>query len=250
VADEKMKRLYIIKIGATFPATAKVLGDFDVWTTAALGDVDIETCVLDVEHGAPLPPSAECAGIVVTGSHAMVTDELPWSVELEKWIPSLLDTGTPFFGICYGHQLLARAAGGIVDFHPRGEELGTVQVHLLPDCAHDVLFRSLPRTFPAHVSHFQSVLRLPPKAIRLAFNDFEPHHAFRVGECAWGVQFHPEYNADIMRSYLQEDTTEPESSGLNIPELLLAVEETPVAARTLRNFGRFVEDRLANKRGV
>lgn len=247
LANEKMKRLYILKVGSTFPATAKVLGDFDVWTMAALGDVQLETCIVDVEHGAPLPSAAESAGIVVTGSHSMVTDGLPWSIELEKWIPSLLDAGTPFFGICYGHQLLARAAGGDVAFHPRGQEIGTVQVHLLPDCDHDVLFRSVPQTFLAHVSHSQSVLRLPPKATLLAFNSFEPHHAFRVGECAWGVQFHPEYNAAIMRSYIKEDITELESSGRNISDLLRAVKETPIAAQTLWNFGRFVEDRLADK---
>lgn len=242
-----MKRLYVLKVGTTFPATAERLGDFDAWTMSALGNVDCETCVLDVEHGAPLPSATECAGVVVTGSHSMVTDELPWSIQLEKWIPSLLDAGTPFFGICYGHQLLARAAGGEVDFHPRGQEIGTVPVHLLPDCARDVLFRTLPQTFLAHVSHSQSVLCLPEEATRLAFSSFEPHHAFRVGECAWGVQFHPEYNTAIMRSYIKEDTADLESSGRDASGLLLAVKETPAAATTLRNFGRLVEDRLANK---
>jgi GMP synthase (glutamine-hydrolysing) len=242
-----MKSLYILKVGTTYPAIAKLLGDFDVWTTEALGDVDIDICILDVEHGAPLPSAAECAGIVVTGSHSMVTDGLPWSVELEEWIASSLDTGTPYFGICFGHQLLARAAGGDVGFHPQGEEIGTVHIHLLPDCAHDVLFKSLPQTFLAHVSHSQSVLRLPPRATRLAFNVYEPHHAFRIGECAWGVQFHPEFNVDIMKSYIKEDAAELASAGLNIPELLWAVNETPIAAQTLRNFGRFVNNRLASK---
>lgn len=211
----------------------------------ALGDVDVDTCILDIEHGDPLPSAAECAGIIITGSHSFVTDEVPWSVELEKWIPSLLDAGIPIFGICYGHQLLARAAGGYVDFHPQGKEIGTARVHLLPDCAQDVLFRSLPQAFPAHVTHSQSVVRLPPEATRLAFNTYEPHHAFRIEDCAWGVQFHPEYNAEIMRCYIKEDAASLESLGLNVPELLHAVEETPIAAQTLRNFGRFVEDRLA-----
>jgi len=242
-----MKRLYILKAGSTYPTIAKLLGDFDVWTMEALGDIDVDTCILDLERGAPLPSAAECSGIIITGSHSFVTDEIPWSVELEKWIPPLLDAGTPIFGICYGHQLLARAAGGYVDFHPQGKEIGTARVHLLPDCTHDVLFRSLPQTFLAHVTHSQSVLHLPPEATRLAFNAYEPHHAFRIGECAWGVQFHPEYNAKIMRCYIEEDAAELEPLGLNIPELLNAIEETPIAAQILRNFGRFVEDRLAEQ---
>jgi GMP synthase (glutamine-hydrolysing) len=245
-----MKQLYILKAGTTFSSVGKVLGDFDVWTKDALGDVGVGICVLDVEHGAPLPSPAECAGVVITGSHSMVTDELPWSVNLERWIILLLDAGTPLFGICYGHQLIARAAGGDVAFHPQGEEIGTGPIHLLPDCAHDALFRSLPQTFPAHVAHAQSVLRLPPKATRLAFNTHEPHHGFRIGECAWGVQFHPEYSADIMKAYIKEDAAELASAGMNIPELLCAVEETPAAAQMLRNFGLFVRERLTKTANV
>jgi GMP synthase (glutamine-hydrolysing) len=247
LVDDNMKRLYILKVGTTYPAVAKMLGDFDAWTMEALGGLNVGTCVLDVENGAPLPPSDECAGVVITGSHSFVTDELPWSVEMEKWIPSLLEACTPVFGICYGHQLLARDAGGTVDFHPRGEEIGTVQVHLLPECAHDVLFRSLPRSFLVHVTHSQSVLRLPPGATPLACNAHDPHQAFRIGKCAWGVQFHPEYSAGIMRSYIRVEASESETAGLNIPELLNAVQETPVATRTLRNFGRFVESRPADR---
>ncbi|MDA8125754.1 MAG: glutamine amidotransferase [Deltaproteobacteria bacterium] len=235
-----MKRLYILKVGTTYPDTAKTWGDFGAWTAAALGELALETAILDVEQGASLPAAAECAGLVITGSHSMVTDALPWSIELEQWIPSLLAAGIPLFGICYGHQLLARASGGEVHFHPEGEEIGTVKVHLLPDCAGDVLFRTLPRTFGAHVVHSQSVLRLPPGSVCLAMNAFEPHQAFRIGECAWGVQFHPEYSAAIMRSYI-EHATELEPSEKS--ERLGAVKETPAAAQVLRNFGRFVADR-------
>ncbi len=242
-----MKKLYIIKVGSTFPATAKRFGDFDTWTEVTLGAVDVETCILDSEHGAALPAAVECAGVVITGSHAMVTDDLPWSVKLEEWIPSLLVARIPLFGICYGHQLLARAAGGQVGFHPRGKEIGTVAVHLLPDRANDALFRLLPKSFFVHVTHSQTVLRLPPSAIRLAVNNHEPNHAFRLGDCAWGVQFHPEYNADIMRSYIEEQADELDSAGRDVPELLCAVAETPVAAKTLRNFARIVKGRLANK---
>ena len=165
VKKRSMKKLYILKLGTTFPGIAERFGDFDAWTLAGLGNGRIEACVLDVEHGASLPEAVECAGVVITGSHSMVTDELPWSVRVEKWLPSLLEAGTPIFGICYGHQLLARAAGGKVGFHPHGKEIGTVQVQVLPDGASDVLFGRLPQTFTAHATHSQSVLRLPPNAV-------------------------------------------------------------------------------------
>ena len=239
-----MKKLYIIKVGTTFSTITERLGDFDKWTAAALGEVTLETAILDVEHGAALPQAEECAGVVITGSHAMVTDKLPWSVKLEKWIPSLLQASVPLFGICYGHQLIAQAAGGQVDFHPQGKEIGTVAVQKLSDCADDPLFHSLPQTFVVHATHAQSVLSLPPGAIRLASNDYEPNHAFRLGDCAWGVQFHPEYNGDIMRAYIVEQEQELKSAGRDSAELCRAVSETPVAAETLTNFARLVEERL------
>ncbi len=242
-----MKRLYIIKAGTTFPATAKQFGDFDQWTASTLGITDVEIDIVDAENGADLPSAQECAGAVITGSHSMVTDNLPWSVRLEEWILSLLHTDTPLFGICYGHQLLAQAAGGQVGFHPRGEEIGTVAVQLLPDCVNDPVFQSLLQSFLVHATHEQTVLRLPAGSVRLAANEYESNHAFRVGGWAWGVQFHPEYSADIMRSYIREQKDELEEAGRNVPELLNRVSETPYAAQTLRNFGNVVKERLAGK---
>ncbi|HOW53732.1 MAG TPA: glutamine amidotransferase [Syntrophorhabdaceae bacterium] len=237
-----MKRLYIIKAGTTYPVIKERFGDFDTWTLQGLGKTKTEARVLDAVSGAALPIAADCAGVILTGSHSMVTDDLPWSVELEEWIPSVVEAGVPFLGICYGHQLLARAAGGEVGFHPRGMEIGTVEIGLLPDCAGDPLFRSLPQQFSVHAAHSQTVLRLPRRAVRLAVGGHEPNHAFRIGGNAWGIQFHPEYDAAIMRSYIAKLADELVSAGFDVRELLDAVAETPLAARTLRNFARIVEN--------
>lgn len=231
-----MKRLYIIKAGTTFPDIARQLGDFDKWTVDALGATGQEISIVDAEHGAPLPPVSDCAGVIVTGSHAMVTDDLPWIRALEAWVALLLDADVPFFGICFGHQLLAQAAGGAVDYHPRGEETGTVEIHLLPGSAEDPLFRTLPKKFRVHATHSQTVMRLPPNAARLAANGHDPNHAFRVGRNAWGVQFHPEYDVGIMKSYILAEAAELEFAGKDVSKLLQSVAETPVALQILRDF--------------
>jgi GMP synthase (glutamine-hydrolysing) len=242
-----MKKLYIIKVGTTFPATKKRLGDFDQWTADTLGPIAIDLEIVDAEHGASLPKTEECAGAIITGSHAMVMDNRPWSVKVGKWMKLLIDQQVPIFGICYGHQLLAQAAGGRVDFHPQGKEIGTVCVQLLPSCSNDPIFQALPQSFPIHVTHSQTVSQLPKAAIRLAANTHEPNHAFRLGECAWGVQFHPEYDASIMRAYIQEQANELELAGMKVAHLLDAVSETPTAAKILRRFGDFVVARQADK---
>jgi GMP synthase (glutamine-hydrolysing) len=159
-----MKKLYIIKAGTTFPATKKQFGDFDQWTVKTLGSVDMPIRVVDVENGITVPNVEECAGVIITGSHAMVTDRALWSVKLEKWVMLLLKEKIPVFGICYGHQLLACAEGGLVDFHPQGKEIGTVSIQLLPACSSDPIFKTVPNSFLSHVTHSQTVLNLPEGA--------------------------------------------------------------------------------------
>lgn len=230
-----MKQIVILKVGTTFPATGEQFGDFDDWTRAALGDA-LPVRSVDVEHGEALPAVAQCAGVVITGSHSMVTDELPWSVATEVWLRTLLEAGTPIFGVCYGHQLLAKAAGGEVGYHPQGKEIGTVPIELLPAAQDDVIFADLPSSFLAHVTHSQTVLQLPPGATRLACNAFEPNHAYRLGEFAYGVQFHPEYSAAIMRSYIEQQADALTAAGRDVSAILDGVADTPVAASLLQRF--------------
>ena len=238
-----MKVLYVVKVGTTFPNTARRLGDFDKWTVSSLDATRVPTAVVDAEHGAELPAAGNCAGVVITGSHAMVTDELPWSVAVERWISKLLDAGVPIFGICYGHQLLAKAAGGEVDFHPKGQEIGTVPIETRPGAAEDPLFSGLPASFLAHTTHSQSVLRLPDRAVHLAGNAFEPNHAFRLGSSAWGVQFHPEYDGEVMRAYIDEQSGRLAERGVRVDALRAGVTETPEALETIRGFARYVDER-------
>jgi GMP synthase (glutamine-hydrolysing) len=238
-----MSKLFIIKTGTTFPNTARQYGDFDAWTRNGLKIDHSEICVVDAENGAVLPRVEECGGVIVTGSHAMVTDRLSWSINIEDWIPSLVKNEIPLLGICYGHQLLARAMGGKVGFHPCGKEIGTVDIRLLPESSADPLLCSLPPQIPAHVTHSQTVLSLPSDAVRLAANSFEPNHAFRLGTCAWGVQFHPEYDAAIMKSYISEQADELEATGRDVSDLLRKVKEAPAASGLLRRFAQIVEKR-------
>jgi GMP synthase (glutamine-hydrolysing) len=168
----------------------------------------------------------------------MVTDNLPWSLAIEQWIPRLVAADVPFFGICYGHQLLGRAMGGEVGYHPLGKEVGTFEIRLKPEARQDPLFATLPRQFPVHATHSQSVLKLPPEAVLLAENSYEPHHAFRVGKCAWGVQFHPEYNCDIERDYIEAQAKSLTESGHNVAERLANLRDTPEASLLLQKFAR------------
>ncbi len=196
-----MARLVIVKTGSTMPALKASRGDFEDWIVSGMGIDRSAAEVVDGASGQALPRPDACAGIVVTGSHDMVTDRSDWSERTAAWLAQSVALGVPILGICYGHQLLAHALGGAVGFNPRGRELGTTEVDLLAPALRDALLGGLPARLKVHASHSQSVLRLPTGAIRLAGNAWDRNHAFRVGERAWGVQFHPEFDAEVMRAY-------------------------------------------------
>lgn len=232
------RRLCILKAGGTFAAAAERYGDFEHWLARGLDLPESALCLIDLREEAPLPPPETCAGAIMTGSHAMLTEQAPWMIRASAWLQGLLAARRPYLGICFGHQMLAQALGGRVDYHPRGREIGTVDIHLRASSADDALFRHLPPAFRAHAVHAQSVLELPPNAVHLAGNDFEPHHAFRVGDHAWGIQFHPEFELAHMQAYLDEFAPRLRAAGQDVAALRQTLGETPEAARLLRDFAR------------
>ncbi|MBN1905756.1 MAG: glutamine amidotransferase [Deltaproteobacteria bacterium] len=237
-----MKSIYIIKAGTTFPTLKEEHGDFDLWTIKSMGISQGEAVIIDIQNIEPLPEYNECRGVVITGSHDMVTDHLPWSDLLLEWIPGLVRHEIPFMGICYGHQLLAEAMGGKVGFHPKGKEIGTVEVKLSSECAKDPLLIDMPASIPVHVTHAQSALMIPAVSTILASNDFEPYHAIRIGASAWGVQFHPEYSTDIMKAYIINQADELMTTGHNIDEIMETVKETPQASSIMKRFVHYAKN--------
>ena len=233
-----MKKLLIIKAGSTFPETSRKYGDFEDMIRSGTGLRRELVDVVDATACRRLPAPDSCCGVIVSGAHCMVTDNLPWSLAVEAWLQKLVTAEVPLLGICYGHQLLGRAMGGRVGYHPQGKEVGTCEVRLRPAYRDDPLFAGLPEQFPVHATHSQSVLALPPGAVLLAENDFEPHHAFRLGRCAWGVQFHPEYDRRVMRDYILAQADSLADAGRQPDSLLRAVRETPAAHSLLREFAR------------
>jgi GMP synthase (glutamine-hydrolysing) len=74
----------------------------------------------------------------------------------------------------------------------------------------------------------------------LGRSTFEPHQAFRVGKNAWGVQFHPEFNEQIMKAYLEVQYPDLETEGLDANALLSSVQPAPTASQLLRLFADWV----------
>ncbi|RLE24999.1 MAG: glutamine amidotransferase [Acidobacteria bacterium] len=231
--------LLIIKTGAAIHQAAAD-GDFEDWIAAGMGLNGQPVQVCRVDQGEALPAPEDIEGVVITGSPAMVTQRLDWSEATAEWLRRAVPSGLPILGICYGHQLLAHALGGRVAEDPSGREIGTVRVRLENSAAADPLFRDLPPVFDAQATHQESVIELPPGAVELAASPHPANHAFRVGPCAWGVQFHPEFDDDVMRSYLQARAQPLRNEGLDPDSILRGVRPAPVAAGVLGNFSKIV----------
>ena len=232
------KPILIIKMGETMPYLYQRRGDFEDWIMAPLEKIRIGFSVVSpYKENLPSDPT-DFSGVIITGSHAMVTTKETWSEQTAAWIPQVMASGVPLLGICYGHQLLANALGGVVGSSPIGIEIGTVNVKLNGDSARDPLLKNSPTAFKAHASHSQSVIQLPPDAVLLASSKNEPNHAFSIGPHAWGLQFHPEFDADIMRTYIHEFAGPMKTHGQDPQKAADAVVETPQSRSLLQRFAK------------
>lgn len=234
--------LLIIETGKPLPSLNRY-GGFAHWIRVAAGLCVRQTRVVDVTAGQALPALAEVSGVVISGSAAYVTDRADWSETTAAWLRQAVAAGLPVLGICYGHQLLAHALGGEVAFNPAGRESGTIALTLHAEAADDPLFAGLPATLPAHATHLQTVLTPPPGATVLAQSARDNCQAFRIGERAWGVQFHPEFATHHMRGYLRERAECIARHGGDARQLARQVHAAPQARHLLRRFVR--QTRLA-----
>jgi GMP synthase (glutamine-hydrolysing) len=117
----------------------------------------------------------------------------------------------------------------------------TVPISLTAASIDDPILGNLPRIIDAQTAHYQSVLDLPPKATLLAFSEKDPHAAIRFGPCVWGVQFHPEFDADIAAAYTHEFSGMIEESKEDIATLLGNCKDTITGGLILRRFSEFVD---------
>lgn len=240
-----MKPLFIMKTGTTLAPIRAARGDFEDWIGAGLGYERDALDVRNVYEGEPSPDFDEISGVVVTGSSALVSEREAWSERSAAWLAGAVERGLPVLGICYGHQLLAHACGGRVDANPLGREIGTVRVRFQPEYAADPLLAGLPEEIGVQVSHVESVLELPPHARHLGQSEGDANQAFALGDNAWGVQFHPEFDADIVRGYIDGRREAITREGLDAGALRAGARDTDHGTRLLRRFGELVRDRDA-----
>jgi GMP synthase (glutamine-hydrolysing) len=186
----------------------------------------------DAREPAPLPDLDAALGVIVTGSPFSIIDGLPWMERTAEVLRRAVARHVPVLGICFGHQLLAHALGGRVAKNPRGREIGTVRLTVT---AGDPLVGA-PRAFDVNSTHVDAVVELPSGARVLAETERDPHSVVRFAPSAWGVQFHPEIDGDVMRMYVEARSEALVREGFDLNVLRRGARDAPDAARLVARF--------------
>lgn len=139
------------------------------------------------------------AAVVFGGPQSVNDDEKIYLRDEMDWIGEWVNTGKPFFGICLGAQLLTRALGGDVGPHPEGlHEIGYVDIH--PTAASNGFLSKSIYAYQWHNEGFD----VPKDCTLLATSGRYPNQAYRYGEHAYAVQFHPEVTPAIFQTWFEE----------------------------------------------
>jgi GMP synthase-like glutamine amidotransferase len=186
--------LYIKHIALEGPET---LGTF-------LAQQGFSSKTIEVWRGDPLPEDLSgIQAVVCLGGPMNVYEEeqYPFLKREDSLIRKVLEEDVPFLGICLGSQLLAKANGARVS-RAREEEIGFSQVRLTEEGMRDPLLKGVPpdmEVFQWHGDTFD----IPAQAAWLARGAVCPHQAFRVGRCAYGVQFHVEITGKNIQEWAE-----------------------------------------------
>jgi len=169
----------------------------------ALAEAGVDVQEHRAGDGRSLPPLSEVDGIVLFGGEMNVdmTDRFPFLAEERSYVRKAVDTGVPYLGICLGAQMLARALDRKV--HPAGvREIGFNVLHPTAEASRDPLmsvFRDGDMVFHWHEDTFE----LPTSAVLLGTGDAVHLQAFRIGDRAWGMQFHFEVHREELELWLR-----------------------------------------------
>lgn len=237
-----LPKILIVQVGTPPEDLFSLLGDIPAWFRDALDVSPDEILAIRAFEGEPLPASHSNCVAIITGSWAMVTNREPWSEYVAEWIRQAMVVEMPLFGVCYGHQLMAYALGGVVGYHPDGREMGCEIINLLPAAKQDGVIGKWPERFRAHVTHEQTIISLPDGAVSLAYSTHDPHQIVRYGRNAMSTQFHPEFTPRHLVVMIRRREDLLISEGRNPTRMISEIEQTPEAQGVLRCF---IENALA-----
>jgi GMP synthase (glutamine-hydrolysing) len=203
---------------------------------------------VELGRGEPLPENlGHVAAVIMLGGPMNVYEEEPYPFlrDEDRLIKQVLKEEIPFLGICLGAQLLAKACGARVMKAAR-KEIGWYNVELTSEGLRDRLFKGVVPPLTVFQWH-EDTFDVPESGRLLCRSEIVPNQAFRVGSCAYGLQFHVEVSHEMvetwMRGVVSVDAEAMIKKGLTLRQTLDAQ-----GTAIFFNFRRLIESTARVKR--
>jgi GMP synthase-like glutamine amidotransferase len=153
----------------------------------------------DMQAGQVPASATECDAWITTGSRASVYDDAAWIRTAVSFVNKIADADRPFAGICFGHQLLARALGAEVKRAPGGWGVAVLPMRVLRD---EAWMTPACSTVRLQYMHADQVTAAPEGATVLGEAPHCPVAMFQCGRRLLGIQGHPEFTAAYARALI------------------------------------------------
>jgi GMP synthase-like glutamine amidotransferase len=169
-----------------------------------LRDNGIPYRVLTLERNEPFPKLDDLTHVILLGGPMNVYEEDAYSFlkQEDLFVKEAIQRGKQILGICLGSQLIAKALGARV-YRAPVKEIGWYGLSLTDEGRRDRIFSDLPGAFPVFQWH-EDTFDLPKAAKLIATSDPVSNQAFRYGDNAYGLQFHPEVTEEMIRDWMKE----------------------------------------------
>jgi GMP synthase-like glutamine amidotransferase len=162
-----------------------------------------------------------------SATHPDQSREHPWLAAEMTLLRGLLDRGVPVLGVCLGAELLASAAGSEVR-RAQQPEIGWHTVRVTGAGVTDPLLGPLAPEFEALEWHSYECAP-PPGATSLAVSD-RCLQAYRLGDTAWGIQFHAEVTEADLETWIDDYRSDPDAVAMGLDAERLRSVSRPLMA--------------------
>lgn len=222
----------ILQAGETNSAMRGDFVDYDDMFRQSFRDFNFNMTAYRVfEDEFPTNPDAEQA-YIISGSRFGVYEDYPWIDRLGGFIRDCYSQSIPMVGICFGHQMLAKALGGTVEKFSGGWAIGMQSYTLNGDTT----------PFDQLAFHQDQVIEPPKEAELFCTSDFCKYAGLYYGDKAISVQAHPEFQNDYVRAltHLRSESFSDEQR----EESLTSLEQRTASPVLIQQLGQFIVDHV------
>jgi GMP synthase (glutamine-hydrolysing) len=191
--------------------------------------VELDEWLLSERGTGPPLEIAEYDAVLTFGGamHADQEDRHPWLRFEKDFLAAMIDDRMPILAVCLGSQVLAEAAGGSAR-RASEPEIGWGEVEITDEGARDPVIGPLAPRFTGFQWH--SYEALPPDGSAILARSPVCGQAYRVGERAWGIQFHAEVTAADARKWIADYRTDEDAVRIGVDPVALRTETEALIA--------------------